>query len=126
MEFIPAWYRAYFEPAAPTGVRPSEPVALTWSAVADPLIHLELSRVRNSEKAEVKTAASNRRIDIRGSRHKILEAPKVQTAGFRSPYVCINTSGRPILPDKLRGLGARARKKSQLPYRGERRTRQPG
>jgi integrase len=48
---------------------------------------------------------------------KVLEAQKAQTANFQTPYVFINTEGRPILQDKLRELWARAMKKSQLPYR---------
>jgi integrase len=117
MEFIPAWYRPYFQLAVLTGARPSEQVALKWSAVDDQFIHIELSRVRNQEKAELKTAASNRRIDIRPSMQKVLEAQKAQTEGFQTPYVFINIEGRPILQDKLRELWARAMKKSQLPYR---------
>ena len=50
MEFIPVWYRPYFELAVLTGMRPSEQVALKWSAVDDRFIHVELSRVRNLEK----------------------------------------------------------------------------
>jgi integrase len=84
MEFIPAWYRPYFELAVLTGVRPSEQAALKWSAVDDQFIHIELSRVRNQEKAELKTAASNRRIDLRPSMQKVLEAQKAQTAGFQT------------------------------------------
>ena len=85
MEFIPAWYRLYFELAVLTGMRPSEQVALKWSAVDGRFIHVELSRVRNLEKAELKTAASNRRIEIRPSMKKILEEQKKQTEGFQTP-----------------------------------------
>jgi integrase len=117
MEFIPAWYRPYFELAVLTGMRPSEQVALKWSAVDDQFIHVELSRVRNLEKAELKTAASNRRIEIRPSMKKILEEQKKQTEGFQTPYVFINTAGRPILQDKLRELWSRTVRRSQLLYR---------
>ena len=61
--------------------------------------------------------SSNRRIDIRPPVQKVLEEQKVQMAGSQTPYVFINTEGRPILQDKLRELWARAMKKSQLPYR---------
>jgi integrase len=116
MEFIPAWYRPYFELAALTGVRPSEQVALEWSAVDDQFIHVELSRVRNLEKAELKTAASNRRIEIRPSMKKG-EEQQALTANLQSPHVFLNMEGKPILQDKLRELWMRAMKKSQLPYR---------
>ena len=117
MDFIPDWYRPYFELAVLTGLRPSEQVALEWSAVDDRFIHIELSRVRNLEKADLKTAASNRRIEIRPSMKKILEEQKKQTEGFQTPYVFINTAGRPILQDKLRELWGRTVRRSQLPYR---------
>ena len=117
MEFIPAWYRPYFELAVLTGMRPSEQVALKWSAVDDRFIHVELSRVRNLEKAELKTAASNRRIEIRPSMKKVLEEQQTQMAHLQSPYVFLNMEGKPILQDKLRELWMRAMKKSQLPYR---------
>ena len=117
MEFIPAWYRPYFELAVLTGMRPSEQVALKWSAVDDQFIHVELSRVRNLEKAELKTAASNRRIEIRPSMKKVLEEQQTLMANLQSPYVFVNMEGKPILQDKLRELWMRAMKKSQLPYR---------
>jgi integrase len=117
MEFIPAWYRPYFELAVLTGMRPSEQVALKWSAVDDRFIHVELSRVRNLEKAELKTAASNRRIEIRPSMKKVLEEQQTLMANLRSSYVFLNMEGKPILQDKLRELWMRAMKKSQLPYR---------
>ncbi|MFA4903249.1 MAG: DUF3596 domain-containing protein [Desulfobaccales bacterium] len=117
IEFIPAWYRPYFKLAVLTGMRPSEQVALKWSAVDDRFIHVELSRVRNLEKAELKTAASNRRIEIRPSMKNVLEEQQIQLANPQSPYVFLNMEGRPILQDKLRELWMRAMKKSQLPYR---------
>jgi integrase len=117
MEFIPAWYRPYFHLAVLTGLRPSEQVALKWAAVDDQFIHVELSRVRNLEKSDLKTAVSNRRIEIRPSMRKVLEEQQAQLADFQSPYVFLNLEGRPILQDKLRELWMRAMKKSQLPYR---------
>ena len=65
MEFIPTWYRNYFEFAVQTGLRPSEQVALKWTAVDDEYIHIELSRVRNREKEDLKTESSRRAIEIR-------------------------------------------------------------
>ena len=98
-------------------MRPSEQVALKWSAVDDQFIHIELSLVRNLEKADLKTAASNRRIDIRASMKKVLETQRAQMASFQSPYVFLNVEGRPILQNKLQELWMRAMKKSGLPYR---------
>jgi hypothetical protein len=46
------------------------------------LFSIELSRVRNLEKAELKTAASNRRIEIRPSVKKILEEQKKANRGI--------------------------------------------
>jgi integrase len=117
MEFIPAWYRPYFELAVLTGVRPSEQVAIKWSAVDDQFIHIELSRVRNLEKTELKTAASNRRIDIRSTMKKVLEEQKAQTASFQSPYVFVNTQGRPVNQVTLREVWVTAMKKSCLAFR---------
>ena len=87
-----------------TGMRPSEQVALKWSAVDDRFIHVELSRVRNLEKAELKTAPSNRRIEIRSSMKKVLDDQQTLMANLQSPYVFLNMEGKPILQDKLREL----------------------
>jgi integrase len=117
MKFILPWYRPYFELAVQTGLRPSEQVALKWSAVDHEYIHIELSRVRNVEKSDLKTEGSVRRIEIRPSMRKVLQAQRELTAGFESPYVFLNLEGRPILQDKLRELWARAMEKSGIPYR---------
>jgi integrase len=117
LEFIPSWYRPYFEFSVQTGLRPSEQVALKWRAVGHKHIHVELSRVRNKEKAELKTEDSRRSIAIRPAMAKVLEDQKKLTANFHSPYVFINTQGRPILQEKLRELWVRAMKKSGLKYR---------
>ena len=90
MEVIPVWYRPYFQLAVQTGLRPSEQVALKWDAIDDRFIHIELSRVRNQEKSDLKTPESNRRIEIRSSLRKILEEQKKQTANYQSPYIFIN------------------------------------
>jgi integrase len=117
MGFILPWYRPYFEFAAQTGLRPSEQVALKWQAVDNDFVHIELSRVRNFEKSDLKTEDSRRSIAIRPAMAKTLKAQKQLTANFKSPYVFINSEGRPILQDKLREHWARAMKKSQLKYR---------
>jgi integrase len=117
MKFILPWYRPYFQFSVQTGLRPSEQVALKWSAVDREYIHIELSRVRNVEKSDLKTDGSMRRIEIRPSMQKVLHAQKKQTAALESPYVFLNLEGRPILQDKLRELWARAMEKSKVPYR---------
>jgi integrase len=85
MQFIPAWYRPYFELAVLTGMRPSEQVALKWSAVDDQFVHIELSRVRNLEKAELKTTASNRRIGMRSTMKKVLEHKRPRRQVYGAP-----------------------------------------
>ena len=75
------------------------------------------ARGENLEKAELKTAASNRRIEIRPSMKQVLEEQQIQLTYLQSPYVFLYMEGRPILQDKLRELWMRAMKKSQLPYR---------
>jgi integrase len=117
MQFILPWYRPYFEFAVQTGLRPSEQVALKWSDIDGQYIFVERSRVKNKEKTDLKTADSRRAIEIRPSMQAALEDQKMLTQGFDTPYVFINTQGRPILQDKLREHWARAMKKSGLAYR---------
>jgi integrase len=117
MEFIPTWYRNYFEFAVQTGLRPSEQVALKWTSVDDEYIHIELSRVRNREKEDLKTEGSRRRIEIRPGMRNALLKQWEQTKDLNKPYVFINTFGRPILQDKLREMWARVVKKSGIRYR---------
>ena len=112
-----AWYVPYFEFSVGTGLRPSEQVALKWSAIDDKFIHIERSRVRNEEKTDLKTQGSHRRIKITSSHENVLEKQKELTKRFNSPYVFVNTYGRPILQDKLREMWARVIKKSGVPYR---------
>ncbi len=76
-----------------------------------------MSRVRNVEKTDLKTYESHRRLQLRPTLQKILNRQKDLTLGFQSPYVFINTQGRPILQDKLRELWSRKMKKSDLLYR---------
>lgn len=117
MNFMKPWYRPYFEFAVQTGLRPSEQVALKWSAIDGEFIEIELSRVRNKEKNDLKTEGSRRRIEINAEIKKTLDRQKNLTAAFQSPYVFVNTYGRPILQDKLRELWMRVIKKSGVAYR---------
>lgn len=117
MGHILPWYRPYFEFAVQTGLRPSEQVALKWTAIDEEFIHIELSRVRKEEKSELKTDGSNRRIEIRPSIHKVLEEQKELVARVNSPYVFLNTHGKPVRPEKLGEVWQRAMAKSGLSYR---------
>ena len=117
LEHMLPWYRPCFQFAVQTGLRPSEQVALKWSAVDAEFIHIELSRVRNIEKDDLKTGLSRRCIDIRPAMAETLRVQKEMTQRFSSPYVFINTEGRPILQDKLRETRARVLTKAGLPQR---------
>jgi len=117
IEYIPTWYRNYFQFAVQTGLRPSEQVALKWAAVDEKFIHIELSRVRNREKEDLKTESSRRAIEIRPGMRDALVKQWEQTKDFNRPYVFINTFGRPILQDKLREMWTRVIKKSGIRYR---------
>ncbi len=111
------WYRPYFEFAVQTGLRPSEQVALKWTDIDTGYIHIERSRVRNREKADMKTDGSRRMIELRPNMRKTLEAQFELTRSFQSEYVFINSEGRPILQDKLREVWARVMAKTDLKYR---------
>jgi len=117
MEHIPEWYKPYFEFAVNTGLRPSEQVALKWSAVDKDYFSVECSRVRNKEKHDLKTESSNRLVVITKTIREILDRQKAVTEKFNSPYVFINTEGRPILQDKMRELWLRVIKKTDLAHR---------
>ena len=117
MEFMLPWYRPYFQFAVQTGLRPSEQVALKWQAVDPDFIHIELSRVRNREKADLKTEDSRRSLAIRPAMAETLEIQKKLAGSRNSPYVFVNTGGRPILQDKLREIWGRVMKKIDLKYR---------
>jgi integrase len=117
MDFMPKWYKPYFEFFVQTGLRPSEQVALKWSAIDEEFIHIELSRVRNKEKDELKTSGSHRSISLTATLLQTLKAQKELTKNFKSPYVFLNTQGRPILQDKLRELWIRTMQKSKLLHR---------
>jgi integrase len=115
--FIPVWYRSYFEFAVSTGLRPSEQVALKWDAIDETFIHIELSRVRNLEKPDLKTTGSNRRIEILQPLRDLLEEQQKLVAGYQSPYVFLNTKGRPVNQVSVRQVWVTALRKSGLPFR---------
>jgi len=117
MEYTPDWYQPYFQFAVQTGLRPSEQVALKWTAIDETSVHVELSRVKNLEKTDLKTAASYRSISLRPAMKKTLDDQLKLTAEFQSPYVFINLYGRPISQDKLYEVWTRAMGKSGLRYR---------
>lgn len=111
------WYRPYFEFAVQTGLRPSEQVALKWSAISDDAIHVELSRVRNQEKTEMKTVGSDRTIELRPVIRNTIEVQRKLTAHFNSPYVFVNSEARPIQQENLGKIWHRGLQKAGLPPR---------
>ena len=111
------WYAPYFEFAVTTGLRPSEQVALKWSAISDDYIEIELSRVKGYEKKELKTESSKRSIENRPAINDILERQRKLSARFNSEYVFVNLHGRVINQDKMRQLWERAEKKAGLSHR---------
>jgi len=117
MDLMLPWYRPYFEFAVQTGLRPSEQVALKWGAIDDEFIHIELSRVYNREKSDLKTEESRRRIQIRPGIKECLKQQRELSQHLDRPYVFVNMEGRPILRDKLREVWARVLKKTDLIYR---------
>lgn len=117
MGVIRHWYKPYFELAVTTGLRPSEQVALKWSAIDDSYMEIELSRVKGYEKEDLKTESSRRSIELRPATREILERQKRLTAHFKSEYVFLNIDGKPINQDKMRQLWERAEKRAALPHR---------
>jgi integrase len=105
MEHMLPWYRPYFELAVQTGLRPSEQVALKWSAIDDRFIHIELSRVRKVEKADLKTEQSIRRIELRPHILKTLERQWELTGELRQPYVFSMRAGAPFSRRTWAGSG---------------------
>ena len=92
---LPDWYRNYFDFAVQTGLRPSEQVALKWEAIGDRFIDIELSRVRNREKADLKNEYSRRRIELRPAMREVLDKQREQVRQFDSPYVFLTPIGTP-------------------------------
>ena len=90
---LPEWYRNYFDFAVQTGLRPSEQVALKWDAVGDQFIDIELSRVRNREKTDLKNEYSRRRIELRPAMREVLDRQRHQVSRFDSPYVFLTPIG---------------------------------
>jgi len=100
-----------------TGLRPSEQVALKWNVIGDQFIDIELSRVRNREKTELKNEYSRRRIELRPAMRDVLDRQRHQVSRFDSPYVFLTPIGTPIIQDRLRQQWAKAMKASGLAYR---------
>jgi integrase len=117
LEQMLPWYRPYFEFAVQTGLRPSEQVALKWTAIDDTFIHIELSRVRKLEKAELKTQESVRRIELRANMRATLARQRELSSRFQKPYVFVNSEGRPIQQENLGKIWRQALSKSGVRYR---------
>ncbi len=111
------WYRPFFEFAVQTGLRPSEQVALRWTAIDGGFLQVELSRVRNFEKADLKTATSFRRIELRTNMRKTLERQKELTKRFDQPYVFLTSEGIPVRQENLGKIWTKALKKAGVPHR---------
>ena len=90
---------------------------MKWAAIDEQFIHIEASRVRNREKSDLKTCGSFRSIAIRPTLAKTLDAQRNLTAHLQSPYVFVNTDGRPIRQDVLGKLWARSMARSGVWHR---------
>jgi len=118
IEHILPWYRPYFEFAVQTGLRPSEQVALKWTAIDGEYIHIELSRVRKLEKTDLKTEHSTRRIELRPKMVETLKRQWEITEKLSQPYVFLNSEGRPIQQENLGNkIWRPALEKSSIRYR---------
>ncbi|WP_319407469.1 site-specific integrase [uncultured Desulfosarcina sp.] len=117
LKHLPPWYRPYFDFAVLTGLRPSEQVALKWSALDGDFLHVELSRVAGLEKTDLKTEESQRIIELRPSMKRVLEHQHKATADFGSDYVFVNTEGNPMNRFTLYTHWEKAIKKSSLTHR---------
>ncbi len=118
VEHMLPWYRPYFEFAVQTGLRPSEQVALKWTAIDERYIHIELSRVRKLEKTDLKTQESVRRIELRPRMIETLERQWELSKEFSQPYVFLNSEGRPIQQENLGNkIWRPAIEKSKVRYR---------
>jgi integrase len=111
------WYRPYFEFAVQTGLRPSEQVALKWLAIDDSFVYVELSRVRNLEKADLKTDESARRMELRPNMRETLDRQWELSKQFGSQYVFVNTEGRPIQQENLGRIWRKALLAGGVGYR---------
>jgi len=118
IEHMLPWYRSYFEFAVQTGLRPSEQVALKWTAIDGGYIHIELSRVRKLEKTDLKTEHSVRRIELRPKMVETLKRQWELTKKLSQPYVFLNSEGRPIQQENLGNkIWRPALEKSRVRYR---------
>jgi integrase len=116
-EHMLPWYIPYFDFAVQTGLRPSEQVALKWSAIDERFIHIELSIVRKLEKAELKTEGSHRVIELRSGITKTLEEQQELTGGFDQQYVFTNSKKLPIQQENLGKVWRRGLSKAGVKFR---------
>lgn len=114
---LPEWYRPYFDFAVLTGLRPSEQIALKWSAVDGDFLHIELSRVAGQDKTDLKTEESQRVITLRPSMKRVLEGQRELIAEFGSEYIFVNTEGNPMNRETLYTHWEKAMAKSGLDHR---------
>jgi len=77
MEFISAWYRAYCGSCGADGGETVGARGIKVVSGCGPVIPHRVERGGKFGEGRVENSASNRRIDIRGSRQKSLEAQKV-------------------------------------------------
>lgn len=104
MDHMPSWYVPYFEFAVATGLRPSEQIAMKKAAIYDDHFNVELSRVRNMEKTDLKTPSSHRQIHFSQLPHarEILTRQLEMASHVKSDYVFTDETGSPFTTDHLR------------------------
>jgi len=96
-------WRPYFEVAFGTGLRPSEQIALTWDRVNEDRNVIEVrTGWREGQPTRLKTAASQRDVDLLPSVRKALEAQRLIAGG--SELVFPNRFGKHV---NLRNLRSR-------------------
>lgn len=79
---VPLRYRPYFEVAFGTGLRPSEQLALTWDRIDWTRGVIEIrTGWREGQATRLKTAASNRDVDVLPPVRRALEAQRLVAAG---------------------------------------------
>jgi integrase len=98
---LPFRWRPYFEIAFGTGLRPSEQIALTWDRVDEERNVIEVrAGWREGRPTPLKTAASQRDVDLLPSVRKALQAQRVIAGG--SELVFPNRFGKHINHRNLR------------------------
>lgn len=98
---LPIRWRPYFEVAFGTGLRPSEQIALTWDRVNEELNVIEVrAGWREGRPTRLKTAASQRDVDLLPSVREALEGQRVVAGG--SELVFPNRFGKHINLRNLR------------------------